>query len=401
MQKLSAILFTLVCAAGAFYFAIQKSFVNPYPIVCRFVAEKIYLTDDKIKDWKQTCLHRARLVTPFSAKNLIIKDLNNMFDVLQVSHLEIYDAKEVQNIWQGESTDTGIEGDFVDSEFVIFKIHPQSPAAKAGLKKGDVVKSLNGGQPSSWTVAGESGHYKILRGTEELLVDVQPGSFHRDDSPSIEQIKEVTLMRIPSFRGDFFETEAMQKYAQKLKGSRDVILDLRGNAGGNFVAGLRLLSLFICEPTTVGKLVKTRAPMSTKADLPNLLKDEDQLQVLEHNKVVALKTFKNSDCFKGRVKVLVDGKSSSVAEMVAQAFKEIKHSSLQGAPSRGQLLVGVWYPLDEIAPGVQISVPEAYYESAAGHRIEGQGVQVDKILYYHLPQMQAGIDSWVDQLLRN
>ncbi|MNL26661.1 Peptidase family S41 [compost metagenome] len=106
-----------------------------------------------------------------------------------------------------------------------------------------------------------------------------------------------------------------------------------------------------------------------------------------------------SPCFKGRVRVLVDGKSASVAEMVAQALKERRGALIEGAPSRGQLLVGVWYPMDEVAPGVQISIPEAIYESVQKYRIEGQGVQIDKVLYYYLPEMQAGVDSWVKRAL--
>lgn len=391
----------LACGAGAFFFAIQKSFVNPYPLVCNFVAEKIYLPDDKLSDWKKTCLRRSRLVTPYSSKKLIIQDLNNVFELLKVSHLEIYDAKEVQNIWQGESTDTGLEGDFVESELVLFKVHPKSPAAIAGLKKGDIVVSINGEQPSSWTVASEPGAYKVRRGKEDLSFEIKPGTFQRDDSLVVEKRDKVSILKVPSFRADFYSDDSMKTLSKDLRDSKLVVLDLRGNAGGNFVAGLRLLSEFICEPVVIGRLVKPRFVGKLNTELPNDLKDEHQLEVLERSKTVQLKTFKQEGCFTGKVKVLIDGKSSSVSEMVAQALKEFRKSYLAGAPSRGQLLVGVWYPLDEIAPGVQISIPEAYYESAQGQRIEGKGVSVDKILYYKLPQMQSGIDSWVEEILRN
>ncbi len=397
-----ATILALTCATGAFFFAMQKSFVNPYPLVCSFVAEKIYLSDDKISEWKKTCLRRSRLVTPYSPKKLIIQDLNNVFELLKVSHLEIYDAKEVQNIWQGESTDTGLEGDFVESELIIFKVHAKSPAEKAGFKKGDIVKSLNGEQPSSWTVASESGKYEVQRGKENLTLEIKPGTFQRDDNLTLEKRRgQVVILKVPSFRADFYSDEKMKSLAQELRGSKLVVVDLRGNAGGNFVAGLRLLSQFICEPAVIGSLVKPRFAQDLAADLPNDLQDEHQLEILGTHKIVRLKTFKQEGCFTGPVKVLIDGKSSSVSEMVAQALKEFRKSHLAGAPSRGQLLVGVWYPLDEIGPGVQISIPEAYYESAQGQRIEGKGVSVDRILYYRLPQMQSGIDSWVEEMLRN
>ena len=112
-----------------------------------------------------------------------------------------------------------------------------------------------------------------------------------------------------------------------------------------------------------------------------------------------LKTFSAGACYRGAIRVLVDGKSSSVAEMVAQALKEFRKSPVRGTSSRGQLLVGVWYPMDELGQGVQISIPEALYTSAKGRRIEGQGVELDKVLYYNLPEMQMGIDSWVKNSL--
>lgn len=397
-----AIFIAISCGVVAFYFAIQKSFVNPYPLVCNFVAEKIYLSDKELINWRQLCLGRSHLVTPYSSKKIILQDLNNIFELLKVSHLEVYDAKEVQNIWQGESSDTGLEGDFVESEMVIFKVHEKSPAEKAGFKKGDIITSVNGEQPSSWAIAGVSGDYKILRGNENFVLKIQPGSFQRDDHPTVEKRNnKVAILKIPSFRANFFSDEKIEALAKDLHNSKLVVVDLRGNAGGNFVAGLRLLSVFICEPVVIGSLIKPRFSKDLKTILPNDLKDEKQLAVLETHKKVTLKTFKQESCFTGAVKVLIDGRSSSVAEMTAQALREFRKSPLVGAPSRGQLLVGVWYPLDEISPGVQISIPEAYYESAHGARIEGQGLHVDKILDYKLLQMQSGIDSWVEESIRN
>ncbi|MBO9666226.1 MAG: PDZ domain-containing protein [Bdellovibrio sp.] len=374
--------------------------MNPYPVVCDLVAKKIFLDTRDLKEWKRTCNHRSRLVTPYSKKELILKDINNVLALLKVSHLEIYDASEVKSIWQGENKETGINGEFIDSELVIFKVHPRSPAENLGFKKGDVIVSINGEQPSSWSVENEGGDYQIHRGPEEFTIKMIPGTVHRDDSMHVTTIgKNARLLEIPSFRADFFKGSALKTVAADLKGASTVVVDLRGNAGGNFVAGLRLLSMFICEPTEIGKLVKPKSTAKTKSLMPNDLDDVRQLAVLEANHEVVLKTFKQEGCFAGAVKVLVDGKSSSVAEMVAQGLKEFRKSPVRGTPSRGQLLVGVWYPIDEIAQGVQISIPEALYVSAKGRRIEGQGVELEKTLYYNLPEMQAGIDSWVKSFL--
>ncbi|MFS4460647.1 S41 family peptidase [Bdellovibrio sp. HCB2-146] len=398
-RYLLPLLIFVVCAYGAFHLALQKSFVNPYPVVCDFVAEKIYLDDSVISDWKKTCLKRSQLVTPSTSKALILKDINNVLSLLKVSHLEIYNPSEVKEIWNGEAKETGIESQFVDSELVIFKIHPGSPAQKVGLKVGDVIVQLNKSQPSPWTAQTEAGNYEIKRAAKSWTVVLKPAIVNRDEKVEVKEVAaSKSVLKIPSFRAEFFSDTELKKMATSMQKTKYLIVDLRGNAGGNFVAGLRFLSLFMCEPTEIGSLVRPRFE-GAKAELPNELKDEEQLKVLNSHREVVLKTFPQSPCFTGRVRVLVDGKSASVAEMVAQALKERRGALIEGAPSRGQLLVGVWYPMDEVAPGVQISIPEAIYESVQKYRIEGQGVQIDKVLYYYLPEMQAGVDSWVKRAL--
>ncbi|MEK2644783.1 S41 family peptidase [Bdellovibrio sp. BCCA] len=400
MSRLLAILLAISCAFAAYHITVQRGFVNPYPVVCDLVAEKIFLEDEQVRKWKRTCHRRSRLVTPYSPKKLVIKDINNVLGLLNVSHLEVYDSSEVKSIWRGEALETGIESEFVDSELVIFKLHPKSPAAMQGLRKGDVIKSINGDQPNPWEAQTESGTYTIERGKETHTFDIKATNIIRSESVTFEKLKNnAAVIQIPSFRADFFKDEKIKELEIKLKDVRRLVVDLRGNVGGNFVAGLRFLSLIICTPEEVGRLIKPRFAKNNSAELPNDLRDEKQLEILDQHREVILKTFKQNECYRGDVRVLVDGKTSSVAELVAQALKEFRKAPLLGSPSRGQLLVGVWYPLSEVGPGVEISIPEALYLSQKKHRIEGNGVELDRVLYYNLSEMQAGIDSWVKKAL--
>lgn len=395
-----ATLLALGCAYTAYHFTLQKGFVNPYPAFCDLVSQKIFLDDAKIKNWKKTCQRRSRLVTPYSQKKLIIKDMNNVLALLKVSHLEVYDSKEVASIWRGESLETGIESQFVDGELVIFKVHPNSPAEDLGLRRGDIIQTINAEQPNPWDAQTEQGSYLILRKDKEFSVKIKPRAIIRSEEMTLEsKAPGQGILKVPSFRAAFFADEKLQKIEADLLSLKKVVVDLRGNAGGNFVAGLRFLSLFLCKPELVGTLERPRVVVKSSAEFPNDLNDQAQLAVLDTHSEVLLKTYAQENCFRGDVRVLVDGKSSSVAEMVAQALKEFKKAPLLGSPSRGQLLVGVWYPLDDVAPGVQISIPEAVYLSQKKYRIEGQGVELDRVLYYHLPEMQAGIDSWEKKAL--
>lgn len=390
----------LICAGIAYHFAVQKGFFNPYPVVCDLVAQKIFLKNQELGNWKSTCLRRSSLVQLDSPKELILKDISNVLGLLKVSHLEIYDSELVKTIWHGESKETGIESEFVDGELVIFKIHPRSPASEAGLRTGDIIQSINNEQPNPWEAQSTSGVFIVKRPRGEITVALETREIVRDEKPSSSKInKQTALIKIPSFRAQFFEYQDIEEWSQSLMTAKQAIVDLRGNAGGNFVAGLRFLSLFLCDKEEVGRLLKPRAANILSDILPDDLHDESQLAVLEKNGEVLLRTFEEKSCYKGEVRVLVDGKTASVAEMVAQALKEYRQALIMGTPTRGQLLVGVWYPLEELGPGVQISIPEAVYLSHKKHKIEGQGVELDKLLYYDLGEMQAGVDSWVQSAL--
>lgn len=400
MKKIFFLLVLLLFFGLGYRFSYQENFANPYPVMCKLVSEKIYLTDDVVRIWRDTCLKRSHLVESNSPKKLVIQDMNNMLDTLKVSHLEVYDPKEVRAIWQGERLENGIESEFVDGELVILKIHSESPAAKAGLKFGDIIKEINGEQPNPWEANSEKGKYTISRGIEIFEKELVPVIIKREEGIKTSFLNSRTVyIQVPSFRAEFFKYEKMENLKQDLKDKNQVVLDLRGNLGGNFVAGLRLASLFLCEPTSLGYLQKPRSKDTITEVLPDNLEDAAQIEVLEKVSRVELKTAKNDQCFKGHLKILVDGKSASVAELIAQSLKEVARAQVVGAPTSGQMLVGLWYAFDELSPGVQISIPEAVYVSPRNYQIEGVGVQLDKNLTYDLGEMQAGIDSWVKNAL--
>lgn len=375
-------------------------FQNPYPVFCDFVAEKIFISDEELTSWKKTCHSRSRLVTEKSPPELLIKDMNNVLGILGVSHLEIFAPQEVKSIWKGENSETGIEAQFVDSELIVFKVHPASPAADAGIKKGDIVRSINGEQPNPWDVRTQTGIYEVVQGGVLTDIYLKARSIVRAEGISVQRFNDQSAqLAVPSFRSSYFDEKNLNRLREDLKKYKKIVVDLRGNAGGNFVAGLRFLSLFMCESQEVGKLIKPKFPEEISAELPNTLQDTEQLKVLDVSKEVVLRTYQNSNCYKGIVRVLVDGRTASVAELVAQALKDYRQATVEGAPSRGHLLVGVWYPMPEVGQGVEISIPEAVYETTLGRRIEHHGVEVDRVLYYDIAEMQAGIDSWVKNVL--
>lgn len=388
-------LFLILCMAFGVW-VVKRAKTNAYAQVCHFVSDHIYLAGESVRNWSQTCLKRSELVQQDTAPSSIIKDLNDQFSILHTSHLVIYDAEETKKVWTGESLETGIESQYVDGELVIFKVHRESPAEHAGLRMGDVVYQINGELGTPDLAEKSSGRYLILRNKKISEYKIEAKEIKREEEPRLERISDRTArLIVPSFRAEYFEKESWRKTVSDLKKYQKIIVDLRGNLGGNFVAGLRFLSPFMCGSQDIGYLWKPKSKLKKEATLPDDLNDEHQVEILDQSFLVRLLTFEDYDCLTAAVAVLVDSSSASTSEMVAQALKDYVGAKIFGSASAGQLLVGVWYPVPEISQGVKISIPEAIYQTRRGHKIEGPGVQVDRVLYYHLGELQNGEDSWV------
>jgi carboxyl-terminal processing protease len=389
-------LFFALCMGLGFAATKKTRSVNAYAQVCHFVTDHIYLGDEEMRIWNKSCLQRSGLVQKNTPVTDIIEDLNEQFAILHTSHLLIYNADESRKVWSGESQETGIEAQYVEGELVIFKVHRNSPAEFAGLRLGDVIYRINDDLGTPDMAEKTSGKYLIQRHKKITEYKIHAKSIQREEAPDVVRISDRTVtLKVPSFRAEFFESDSWRAQVAELKKYQKIIVDLRGNIGGNFVAGLRLLSPFMCGAQDIGYLWKPKSKLKKETMFPDDLNDQRQVDILDQAFLVRLLTFDDYDCLVAAVVVLVDSGSASTAEMVAQALKDYIGAKIFGTASAGQLLVGVWYPVPELAEGVKISIPEAVYQTRRGHKIEGPGVQVDKVLYYHLEELQNGEDSWL------
>lgn len=375
--------------------------VNAYAQLCNFVADHIYLNQDKIRPWHRTCLQRSKSLKPETPLAAMIDDLNKQFSLLRTSHLSIYDAPSARKVWAGQSQETGLEAQYVEGELVVLKVHRNSPAEKSGLRMGDIIYRINNELGTPTLAESSSGVFMIRRQSRITEHRIEAQELKLDEEPELVRLSSKTaVLKVPSFRAEFFEKEKWLTQVRALKKYEKIILDFRGNLGGNFVAGLRFLSPFMCSPQDIGYLWKPRSRQKSEMNLIDDLNDEHQIQILDQSFLVKLWTFEGYDCLTASVAVLVDSRTASTAEMVAQALKDYLGAKILGSASAGQLLVGVWYPVPGLGEGVRISIPEAVYQTRRGHKIEGPGVQVDRVLYYHLQELENGEDSWIKQTIQ-
>ncbi|MBX2830676.1 MAG: PDZ domain-containing protein [Rhodospirillales bacterium] len=208
---------------------------------------------------------------------------------------------------------------------VVKLVHPESPAANAGLHPGDQIMTVDGqdmyGKASTFAAAllhGEEGSSVVIEVNTAGSDAVTPMEIMRkrviDRTVFAEFRDNILIARVTSFNsatatvlGD--NILKAQLYKDGLKG---VILDLRGNRGGLLQQGVAVADLFL-ENGPIGNTFSrvTAARHIFKADSRDLT-----------NGVPLV--------------VLIDGRTASSAELVAAALQDRNRAVLVGSTSFGK-----------------------------------------------------------------
>jgi carboxyl-terminal processing protease len=130
-----------------------------------------------------------------------------------------------------------------------------------------------------------------------------------------------------------------------------LILDLRGNPGGSFPAGVKVAELFLNEGVIVYKQGRVKEE-THKAH--------------------------NPDAFTMPVVVLVDGETASAAEVVAGALKENNRARLVGQTTFGKGSIQTMIQFDKVPAGMRITV--AHFLSPTNQPYHGQGVAPHRVV---------------------
>lgn len=293
----------------------------------------------------------------------------------------------------------------MNGRFYVKDVIAKSSAAKAGLARGDQIIALLESDELFENIdfSAYSGTVKWLRLGREMVAKVVAEQLQIDSAPTLTAVdKNLAVLKISSFRKEYFKPEIWEPLKLKLKEYSSLIVDLRGNVGGDFNAAVKALSVFACEDDQYfGSLMTspTRKHLQEKVRLePNLTEDEFY-EILNWSREIELRRFDGSVCYQGRLYVLIDNDSASVSEIFAIVLKEqVPPAQIWGQRSRGDMLLGVWYPASQIGKGYTLSIPEASYTSPLGFEIEGRGVMPEKYLNDRVEDWVDGLDSWIEQV---
>jgi C-terminal processing protease CtpA/Prc len=280
------------------------------------------------------------------------------------------DVDGLQNSLQGISTTYGyvlIRGKFSNKESyfaIILYVYPGTPAEKAGLKRGDIIIGMNGGDitASNYTGLYYSSSISLQLGTvNEKGISAAPGSV---DMTAVEMYENpVNTVRIIEKNGrktgylcytdyiDTSEPELLDVFAGfQQQGVTDVVLDLRYNGGG-----LASTAKFLSSILAPHAAVKNRDVYLTQKW--NDLYDQYWKEKGRNNSeyfVDTLPVNMNLD----HVYVLTTGNTASASEATIIGLKPYMDVILVGDTTHGKYYGGYVLAVDD------------YYEGSSGYNRE-------------------------------
>ena len=257
---------------------------------------------------------------------------------------------------------------------VIDEPYANMPAAEAGLKKGDVILSIDDSMMTTKPVGYVSDHLRGEPGTSFLLKVMRP-STGKLMSFKITR-RNIKLPEMPYYGiregnigyinlNQFTEgcAKEMRRVFVDLKkqGATSLILDLRGNGGGSEQEAVDILNLWLQKGLTVvenrGKLKQTNKEYKT------MLEPVDTVMPLV---------------------VLVNGETASASEITSGAIQDLDRGIILGTRTYGKGLVQI--PID-LPYNTNMKVTTSKYYIPSGRCIQAYNYKRDGSSRYqeHIP----------------
>jgi carboxyl-terminal processing protease len=241
----------------------------------------------------------------------------------------------------------------------VVSVLPGSPADKAGVKPGDLLKSIDGentrevnvivGEARLRGATGSPVRLEVIRGRQPDPIEI---TVERRDvlvSPVAFELMDGTTgyIKITSFRPG---TDTDVKRAIEMlkgKGADRLVVDVRNSFGRVAEEGIKVAELFVSG----GVAARLQSRKGETSDL-------------------ALAT--NRVAFAGPVVLLINRGSSGAAEILASAFQSSKRSEIVGVPTSGRSAVQKTLSLGD---GTAIVLSVSQYWTPDGKALLGEGLE--------------------------
>ena len=306
---------------------------------------------------------------------------------------EIEQAERQQKgVYQGigasvSKTDEGVKVEYV---------YPDSPAEKGGLKAGDVIVKVDGISVKDLSLEyivqnlvqglpGSSLEMIVLRDGSELSLRLTRGEVV---IPPVESGDAQLMLKdssIPegqigylSLRGFYEEavTEFISRYEKEIEGKKKaLIIDLRGNPGGDVEAATKLLDYFLPDHLPKPEK-KTEGSGAIQSKTDREFMEGETLMLYTEDKYGNGKEWYASDNHEVDLPIvlLLNENSASASELFSGAMQDYGRAIVVGTQSFGK---GIVQTIRSFPDGSAVEFTTHYYFTPAARNIHKKGITPD------------------------
>ena len=280
---------------------------------------------------------------------------------------------------EGEFGGIGAKVTVKDEQLTIIAPLPDSPAAKAGIKAGDIILKVDGQPASEMSIAEAVLAIRGPKGTVVRLLILHQGEtapqeieIVRDDielsSVSFEMRGDIAYIKIAHFsvRTNEELSPVLQSVIQER--ATGIVLDLRSNPGGSLAAVVDVTSNFLKEGIVVSVVdnQEKRTDLEVKPGGVNI---------------------------ESPMVVLTDNYSASGSEVLTGALQDYGRATIAGTRTFGKGSVNA---LRQLKDGSGLYITIARWLTPNGRLIEGEGLSPD----YELELSGEAAIQWAVDYLR-
>ena len=311
---------------------------------------------------------QEQYVEEVTDKKLIESAISGMLQSLDPhsSYLSADSYKDMQVKTKGKFGGLGIEITMEDGVVKVVSPIDDTPAAKAGMKSGDLIIGVDGESIRGLTINESVSKLRGPVGSKVIITVVRdkqdPYEIEiKRDIINIKSVKHNIIKNIGYVRLTTFSdttTSGLEKAISEIKKNignkfQGLILDLRNNPGGLLNQSISVADAFLNQ----GEIVSTQGR-----------NDDDTSRVFA----------KKGDLINGQpLVVLINSGSASASEIVAGALKDHSRAIIIGTRSFGKGSVQSIIPL---AGNGAMRLTTARYFTPSGISIQAKGIEPDIIV---------------------
>jgi len=300
--------------------------------------------------------------------------IKGMLEALDDPYTSYLDAETYQlgvSNLEGKIEGIGAYVGVKDEQLMIIAPIPDSPAAKAGIRAGDIILEIDGKPTVEMSVAEAVLSIRGPKGTSVRLRILHQGETGPEQLgiKQWEVMEEIEIVRaeieLPSvrfeMRGDigyiyisYFSERTNEELSSALQSitqeaATGIILDLRSNPGGLLQTVVDVASRFLKEGVVVN-VVDNQGEYTAEIVKPNRVVTDLPLVVL------------------------VDSFSASGSEVLAGALQDYARATIAGTTTYGKGSVNI---LRQLKDGSGLYITTARWLTPNGRLIEGEGISPD------------------------